>query len=289
MPRNVRSWASAPPALPPPTMRTWGASRDARAADRVIDASIAPRASRDVLLLGLLFLSFRERAFSVLVLLGLLALGEVAVLTAARVLLLFFLPLSERAFLLLVLLVRLLSLGEIAVLPVFHGVLLRRGSGRKVATPVRRSLHPVERPRHGLLPERVFLVALGRVHPGLPFLVLAPVGPEVLDLFPEPDRQPRRVGRTERGGFRNGRTDDRDVQHIGLELHQRFVVDHAAVDLERRERDARVGVHGLDDLLRLPGGRFEDGACDMALVHVPGEPCDHAARGAPPARREEPG
>src|SRR5437016_13644802 len=129
MPRSVRSWASAPPVPPPPTMRTWGASRYARAADRVIDASIAPRASRDVLLLGLLFLSFRERAFSVLVLLGLLALGEIAVLTAARVLLLF-LPLSERAFLLLVLLVRLLALGEVAVLPVFHGVLLGAHAGR---------------------------------------------------------------------------------------------------------------------------------------------------------------
>src|SRR5712691_5002307 len=123
MPRNVRSWASAPPVPPPPTMRTWGASRDARGADRVIDASIAPRASRDALVLVLLFLTLRERAFVVLVLLGLL------------------------------------TLGEVAVLPVFHGVLLHRGH-RKVATPVRRSLHPVERPRHGLLPERVLLIAL---------------------------------------------------------------------------------------------------------------------------------
>src|SRR5438445_6793617 len=212
-------------------MMTWGASRDACGADRLIDASIGPRASHDALVLVLLFLTLRERAFVLLVLLGLLALGEVAVLTAAGVLLLF-LTLGERAFLLLVLFVRLLALGEVAVLPIFHGVLLHRGSRRK-NHPGAPSLHPVERPRHGLLPERVLLVPLGRVHPGLPFLVLAPVGAKVLDLLPEPDRQPRGVRRTERGGFRNGRTDHRDVQHIGLELHQRFVVDHAAVALER--------------------------------------------------------
>src|SRR5439155_8062919 len=115
MPRSVRSWASAPPVPPPPTIRTCGASRDARGADRVIDASIAPRASRDVLLLLLFGLSFGERAFMLPVrVLGLLPLGEVAVFTFLRFVVFLIVALRVRTRLTIVGLI-LLTLGEVAV------------------------------------------------------------------------------------------------------------------------------------------------------------------------------
>src|SRR2546430_13631847 len=53
---------------------------------------------------------------------------------------------------------------------------------------VRLRVDPVEGSGDGLLPERVLLVALRRVHLGLPLLVLAPVGTQVFDLRPEADR-----------------------------------------------------------------------------------------------------
>src|SRR5439155_16714279 len=78
-------------------------------------------------------------------------------------------------------------------------------------------VEPVEGPRDGLLPERVLLFALGRVHLGLPLLVLAPVGAQVLDLRPEADREAGRVGGAERCGLDHRRPDHRHVEHVGLE------------------------------------------------------------------------
>jgi hypothetical protein len=83
------------------------------------------------LVVVLLFLTFGERAFVVLVLVlvvSLLSFGEVAVLTTGGVTVLLGLPFGERAFVVLVLVVRLLAFGEVAVpaLCVFHGVLLDR-------------------------------------------------------------------------------------------------------------------------------------------------------------------
>src|SRR6266513_4411426 len=127
IPRNVRSWASAPPVPPPPTIRTCGTSRDARGADRVIEASLAPRGSRDVLVLLLFGLSFGERAFLVLVLLGLLTFGEVAVFSVPRVVVFLLLAFRVRARLALVGLL-LLTLGEVAVVVLLlrHAALLGR-------------------------------------------------------------------------------------------------------------------------------------------------------------------
>src|SRR6266550_9055270 len=55
-------------------------------------------------------------------------------------------------------------------------------------------VEPVEGPRDGLLPEPVLLFAFIRVHPGLPLLVLAPVGAQVLHLRPEADGEAGGVG-----------------------------------------------------------------------------------------------
>src|SRR5450759_985187 len=150
-----------------------------------------------------------------------------------------------------------------------------------------RLLRPVEGPRDGLLPERVLLVAERRVHLGLPGLVLGPVGAKVLDLGPVADREAGGVGRAEGCRLGNLRADDRDAQDVRLELHEQVVEDHAAVDLEGRQRNAGVGVHGVEDLAGLPRGRLEDGTRDVALVDVPGEAGDDAARLVLPVRREE--
>src|SRR6266513_1925080 len=147
MPRNVRSWASAPPVPPPPRIRTCGASRDARGADRVIDASIAPRASRDVLRLLMFALSFGERAFMLLllVLLGLLTLGEVALFSSLRFVVFLLLAFRVGTRLAIVGLL-LLTLGEVAVVVFLlrHGVLLgreRRNGGHLSSAPDRGGHH----------------------------------------------------------------------------------------------------------------------------------------------------
>ena len=142
---------------------------------------------------------------------------------------------------------------------------------------VRPMLDPVERPGDGLLPDRVLLLAPGLVHLRRPLLVLRPVRAQVLDLRPEADRQAGGVGRAEGRRLGDLRPDDRHAQDVGLELHQHLVEHHAAVDLEGRQRDAGVGVHRVEDLAGLPGGRLEHGPGDVALVDVAGEAGDHAA------------
>src|SRR3954451_8911010 len=148
-------------------------------------------------------------------------------------------------------------------------------------------LEPVEGPRHGLLPERVVLVALGRVHARLPALVLGPVLAQILLVTPEARREPGRVRRAERGRLGHLRPDDRHAEEVGLELHEQIVLHHAAVDLQRLERDARVRVHGLDHLAALVGRGLQRRAGDVAGVHVAGQARDDATRIGLPVRREQ--
>src|SRR5512147_2146083 len=56
------------------------------------------------------------------------------------------------------------------------------------------SLHPVEGPRHGLLPAFVQSGARGPFHGRVPALVLFPVEKHVLGSVPEADCQPSRIG-----------------------------------------------------------------------------------------------
>ena len=155
------------------------------------------------------------------------------------------------------------------------------------SVPASRQLHPVERLGDRLLPLRVFLRDGGAVHLRRPLGVLAPVGAEVVDVLPEPDREPGRVGGAERRGLGHLRPDHGHLQAVGLELHQQVVVDHAAVDLELLQLDAGVRLHGVEDLAGLPRGRLEGGPGDVALVDVAGHAHDRAARVAAPVRREQ--
>src|SRR5450631_3236569 len=130
------------------------------------------------------------------------------------------------------------------------------------------SLHPVEGAGDRLLPERVLTGDVGLVHARGPLLVLAPVLAQVLHLRPEADGQAGCVGGAERCRLSNGRSHHGHAENVRLELHQGLVVDHAAVHLERGQRDPGVGVHGVDDLTRLPRRRLERRPCDVTLVDV---------------------
>src|SRR5262245_2935259 len=79
-------------------------------------------------------------------------------------------------------------------------------------------LDPLERPRYGLLPHRILLLAGAGIHLGLPGVVDLPVLAQILQVAPEAGRQSRRVGRAQRSRLRHLRTDDRHAQHVALEL-----------------------------------------------------------------------
>src|SRR6266545_67388 len=195
----------------------------------------------------------------------------------------------------------LLALREIALLIVLHRSLPSEGDallglpgiwilpGAVLVPRPPLLLHPVERAGDGLLPLLVLPIDLGLVHLGAPVLVLAPVGPEVVDLLPEPDGQARRVGRAERRGLRHGRPDHRHAEDVGLELHQEVVVDHPAIDLQLLQGDAGVRVHGIHNLAGLPCRGLQGRPGDVALGDVSGEAHDRAAGVASPVRGEQAG
>src|SRR5690606_10098688 len=101
-------------------------------------------------------------------------------------------------------------------------------------------VHPLEGLRHGLLPVAVEALALAGLHRRAPALVLGPVVDDVLLALPEPDRDARGVRGTERRGLRDLRPHDVHAELVRLELHEQLVGDHAAVDAELGEVDARV-------------------------------------------------
>src|SRR3954469_10858228 len=148
-------------------------------------------------------------------------------------------------------------------------------------------VEPVEGPRDGLLPELVVLVALGGVHLRLPALVLGPVVADVVLAGPEAGGEARGVRGAQGGGLGHDRPDDRHAEEVGLELHEQVVLDHAAVDLERLEVDARVLVHRLDDLAALEGRGLQGRAGDVAGVDVARQAREHPAGVGLPVRREQ--
>src|SRR5688500_959667 len=61
-----------------------------------------------------------------------------------------------------------------------------------------RPVDPIERPSHGLLPSGVQLVALRGAHRGVPAPLHPPIAHQLRAARPIADREPRRIGRTER-------------------------------------------------------------------------------------------
>src|SRR5450759_2631579 len=118
-------------------------------------------------------------------------------------------------------------------------------------------LHPFKGARDRFQPALVMGIAGLGIHLGIPFLVLAPVRPQILDFRPEPNSQASRISGAQGGGLRHGWPDDRHTQDIGLELHQQFIVYHTAIYLESGQVYAGILVHGVQDFASLEGGGFQ--------------------------------
>ena len=74
------------------------------------------------------------------------------------------------------------------------------------------------------------------------------------------------VGGAEGGGFDSLGADDRDAEHVGLNLHEEIVAGRAAVDAEGGWDQTGIGGHGVDDIAGLVGDRFEGGASNIFAV-----------------------
>src|SRR5580698_968781 len=86
-----------------------------------------------------------------------------------------------------------------------------------------RSGGPIQRTAHRLLPGVEQCRAAIFRHLRIPALVDRPVADEILAIAPIPDRESRRVCRTQGGGLRNFRPHHRHIENVGLKLHQQLV------------------------------------------------------------------
>ena len=117
----------------------------------------------------------------------------------------------------------------------------------------------------------------------------APVAHEIIRIVPVADGEACRVGRAERCGLDRTWPQHRDIQDVGLELHQQRVHHHAAIDAQCADGDTGIALHRLDHVERLIRGGFQCGACNVAGGGVARQPGDHAARIGTPVRRIEAG
>src|SRR5262249_1195036 len=116
-----------------------------------------------------------------------------------------------------------------------------------------------------------------------------PVAPDLVLRPPEPDGEAGRVCGAQRGRLGDARAHYGYAEDVRLELHEQFVAHHAAVDLERRRREAAVGVHRVDHLAGLERRGLQHRAGYVAAVDVTGQPDQDPTRLRAPVRREQPG
>src|SRR5690606_268888 len=92
------------------------------------------------------------------------------------------------------------------------------------------ALGPVPRSLDGLPPARVKAGPLGLRHPRFPALAVAPVSAQRADVRPKAYREPRGVCGAERRRLEDLGPRDRHAEDVGLKLHQKVILDHAAID-----------------------------------------------------------
>ena len=92
-----------------------------------------------------------------------------------------------------------------------------------------------------------------------------------------PTRQPGRVGSAQRDRLGHHRPDHRNVQDVGLQLHQGQVVALMPPSTSSDRPHAGVGVHRVQHLPGLPGGGLQHRAGDVRLGDVRGQPDQDAA------------
>src|ERR1700739_2880226 len=119
------------------------------------------------------------------------------------------------------------------------------------------SVHPVEGARDGLFPLTVIEVAVRFLHVRFPDLVYSPILPQIVEIGVVAARQASGVGGSERGGLFDDGTNYGNIQNIGLELHEKIVLDHAAIGAQREQVDFGIFFHGFKDFASLISGGFE--------------------------------
>jgi hypothetical protein len=80
----------------------------------------------------------------------------------------------------------------------------------------------------------------------------------------------------------------RDIQEIGLELHQQFIEDHAAIHFQRGQTHARICFHCFEHFARLVGAGFERRPGNVSLVDIARHADNRSARVTAPVGANRP-
>ena len=116
---------------------------------------------------------------------------------------------------------------------------------------------PILRAGNRLLPAGVKSVTgVGRDR-RFEFSLQRPIARHIGRVVPVPHGQPGQICRPERCRFRNDRPAHFRPEDVGLELHERVIDACPAVDLQLFQFDARISLHGLEQIARLIGHRFD--------------------------------
>src|SRR5579863_428774 len=147
------------------------------------------------------------------------------------------------------------------------------------------SAHPVKRLANGSFPHGVHFFTLGIRQIWSPGVVYRPVSAQIVEIIEIADRQSGSVCRSQSCGRSTGhRTDHRQVENVGLELHQQIVFDHSTVGSERIELDVRIFFHRLHDVAGLESSRFKYGAGEVSFIGVASQAGDDSTRIVLPIR-----
>ena len=150
-------------------------------------------------------------------------------------------------------------------------------------------LCPIQRAPNGLVPAGEQAAALLVLH-GRCVQRVAP--PELLQLVaaaPYTGGQSGEVARAERGRFADDRTADGAARNIALELHEEAVAARAAVHREGGKGNARIALHGGQQVVDLIRDGFLCGADDVLTGGAACQADEAAARVHIPVRRTEAG
>jgi hypothetical protein len=139
------------------------------------------------------------------------------------------------------------------------------------------------------VPVLVFDLAAFGIHGRQPLRRAVPVTAQHLQVGPVASGQSGGVRGSERDGLDGHRPHDGNVEDVSEELHEEVVGGHAAVYLERLQREPGVGVHRVHDFPGLPAGRLEDRAGQVTLGDIRGQAHDDAAGLVTPVRCEQAG
>ena len=86
-----------------------------------------------------------------------------------------------------------------------------------------------------------------------------------------------KAGRAESGGFLFCRDFHRDADQIGLELHHKSIIHHAAIDTHETAVTVGLAAHGVVAICHLEGDAFQHGAYHMLPRGAAGESDQHTA------------